>query len=136
MITFFTLLFYTSLGGIVLLFSFKAFEQKTGKSIIPENFVVVVEKSALKFFFKVAHVRSYITVERLGHHADPAREKLVSILLKVQVKLNFYFSRIVDMVRGRGSLVKQGKSSSFLHTIAEYKNLSKGKEGEVSHRFM
>ncbi len=133
LIVFFVTLFYVSLVGIFLLFLLKYLELKTGKSIVPENFVLVMEKLALRFFLKVAHLRLYLTKENLVRVTGPLRQKIVRVLLVLQVKFNLYFSKIVDMVRGQGTLIKRGKSSNFLNNVGEYKNLDKG---EGSHKFL
>jgi hypothetical protein len=133
MILFSTILFYFSIVGIVSLFLLKSIEQKTGKSIIPENLILAIERIALRFFLKVAQLRSRVTKESLARMAEPVRHRAALLLLDGQKKFNIYFSKVVDMVRGKGTLIKRGRSSNFLNNIAEYKNLDKN---EGSHQYL
>lgn len=133
LIVFFTILLYFSLASLLLLFLIKYFELKTGKSIIPDYFIVKIESAALRFFLKVARLRAHITRENVTHVIAPARQKLAVVLLALQRRFNLYFSKMVDMVQGKGTLIKRGKSSNFLSNIGEYKNID---NSERNHKFL
>lgn len=74
------------------------------------------------FFIVVGSSLEYLfTRETMRLLLIPVRRFFVGLLVSFQHGFNTHFSKLVNLIRGRGTLAHRGEASAFLKDIAEYK---------------
>ena len=117
--------FFVSLLGILGLLYLKQKELARGQSVFSPallQFGEVVEAKALSL---ARALERLFTKETMRLLLIPIRRFFVGLLVSFQRAFNNYFSRFVNLIRGRGTLSNRGEASAFLKDISEYKESQK-----------
>ncbi len=117
--------FFISLAGIGGVFFLKHKELEKGEDLFPVWLLRLGEEVEQGAFFAGHLFLRLFKRETLRILLIPIRRFFVKLLISFQGTFNAYFSRLVNFIRGRGTLSSRGEASAFLKDIAEFKESQK-----------
>lgn len=113
--------FFVSLLGLLGLFYIKQRELSRGQDVFPPALLRLGEVLEARSLILARLLERLFTRETMRLLLIPVRRFFVGLLVSFQHGFNTHFSKLVNLIRGRGTLAHGGEASAFLKDIAEYK---------------